>query len=681
METLLEGLHGDSNLRKAKFDMLVNDFIEKDEEEKSYFHECIQNDKPYILNMEKMASLDKLLVDYFLNYPVEFLSELKKSIKGSYLAQLLEIDEKTEFSVGVRNLPADRKISVGECSLTVNSDKLVEVKGIITHISLIKPTLVDVELKCQTCGENIQHHFDLYDPMQHNFYCPVCENKKFFEVDEDKTTKYNTQMITMTESYSFAVSPPKVDIWLVGDSLIDSPITERKRIIAGNQINVVGILHHVQTKESRTGFVPYLRVLSWETETQMVAITKQDEEKINELSKDPDILEKLVKSIAPSIYGCEAEKEAILVMLTEGNQVVKPDGTHRRGTIHIMFVGDPATAKTRLAEWVIRNWPKSQYAVGSEATAAGLSASLRHDKASGYWFIDPGALVMAHQSICVVDEMDKMKKEDMGPLDQVMEMQMLVINKAGINAKFPDSVGVLGILNPLKGRYDDMQSIDEQVNIRDSTLTRFDLKFLFRDKPEDQKDRGMLDVMTHPERFIPIIPTDTLIKYIMYAKTKFRPSLTPDAEEELKSFFLGLRKSYSQSKIMQITPRQYDALLRLSEAYAKLRLSDQVSIDDAKKAIKLIQSFITSFGMEQGVGINIDQAEGRASKKTLSEKDRMIEIFGELEAKVGKMVKIEDWVKACTDEGMNGDQVKTRYFALKRDGYFYEPKPNHMSRQ
>jgi len=636
----------------------------------------IDNDGKIILDLNELDKLSSEVVDYILAEPENALIKIRKAFDSIDLPI-----KKDNIHFGFENPPDNHKISIGECSLPDWNNKLVEIKGILSSISSIKPTIIKGRFYCNRCGKQMDYDFGLYDWMKRKFFCKECERPTMHRLEESESVKIKTQMITVNEPYSFTTAPPKIDVWLL-EKLTDSTKTSEKTLLSGIEIKIVGIMKH-QVLPKTTAMMPYLKAVYWDAKTKMVTITKEDEEKIKKMSKKKTLIKDLIDSIAPTIYGHDAEKEAILLMLIGGNKILKPDGTHRRGNIHIMFIGDPSSGKTRLGEWIIRNFPRARYVVGSEATAAGLSASMRKDNQTGFWVVDPGALVMANLSTCVVDEMDKLKPEDLGPLDQVMEMQRLVITKAGVDADFPSEVNILGILNPVHGRYDPFQSIDEQVKIRDTTLSRFDIKFLFQDKPEEKKDRGMLEAMTHPEKFKPKIESEFLVKYILYAR-EIEPKLNKNIEKSLQDFFLSLRDKFSQNKVMAITARQYEATLRLSEAYAKLRLSSTISIEDTKRAINLMKASIRQFGLDTETGIiDIDQAEGRMSK---SKRDRLLQfmdVFEDMRKQFGENVPIEDLITRSVDtiEGFKSRQdVINIIIKLKNDGVFFSPRPDFITK-
>ena len=253
------------------------------------------------------------------------------------------------------------------------------------------------------------------------------------------------------------------------------------QVTPGEHITVNGILRSAQkiNKDGKTAYFDiYMDGNSIELEEQEydeVDISPEDEEEIIRLSKDPRVYDKIVFSIAPSIYGYEEVKEAIAHQLFSGVVKSLPDGTRIRGDIHVLLVGDPGIAKSQILRYVVKLAPRGVYASGKSASSAGLTAAAVKDEFDGQWTLEAGALVLADKGVACIDEMDKMKNEDRSSLHEGMESQTISVAKAGILATLKCRCSILGAANPKLGRFDPYENIPEQINMPPSLMSRFDL--------------------------------------------------------------------------------------------------------------------------------------------------------------------------------------------------------------
>ena len=362
-----------------------------------------------------------------------------------------------------------------------------------------------------------------------------------------------------------------------------------------------------------------------------IEITAEDEEQILELSRDPVIYDKIVSSVAPSIYGYEDIKEALALQLFSGVVKNLPDGSRIRGDIHVILVGDPGIAKSQLLRYVVKLSPRGVFTSGRSASASGLTAAaVKDDLNDGRWTIEGGALVMADMGIAAVDEMDKMKTEDKSALHEAMEQQTISIAKAGIIATLKSRCALLGAANPKYGRFDRYESIAEQINMPPALLSRFDLIFVLIDTPEHVRDRKIANhiIQSHyagelfeqreklpsshiTEDFVeaeleviePTIQPEIMRKYVAHARKNVFPVMEGDARDRLINFYTELRKTgESKDTPVPVTARQLEALVRLSEASARIRLSNIVTLEDAERTIKIVMNCLKNVGMDPDTG-------------------------------------------------------------------------------
>merc|ERR550519_1604310 len=246
--------------------------------------------------------------------------------------------------------------------------------------------------------------------------------------------------------------------------------------------------------------MPYLRVVGLAIDTEgagrsssNTVITAEEEESFRMLAQKPDVYETIAKSIAPSIFGSEDIKKFISCLLFGGSRKRLPDGLTRRGDINVLLLGDPGTAKSQLLKFVERVSPVAVYTSGKGSSAAGLTASVMRDHASKSFVVEGGAMVLADGGVVCIDEFDKMREDDRISIHEAMEQQTISIAKAGITTTLNSRCSVLAAANPIFGRYDDMKSVQENIDFQSTILSRFDLIFILRDHKDVDADKKLAE--------------------------------------------------------------------------------------------------------------------------------------------------------------------------------------------
>jgi len=342
------------------------------------------------------------------------------------------------------------------------------------------------------------------------------------------------------------------------------------------------------------------------------------------------------------------------------------------------------TGKSQLLKLIASIIPRGKYVGGRGATAAGLTATVVKDEEfGGGWMLEAGAMVLSNKGILCVDEFDKMSKEDQIAMHEGLEQQQISIAKASIVATLPAQVSVLAGSNPKFFRFDPMKSIVDQVDIPDTLLSRFDLKFALKDVPNVEQDEKLathiLETRLKPSRVEPLIKPDFLRKYIAYARKNCKPEMTREAAEKLKKFYLEMRSMYVGEAIA-ITLRQNEGLMRLAEASAKIRLSDKVEDKDAERAINIMRFSIQQLGYDYETGkIDIDRTEG-VSASQRSKIHILLDIIDMLEKKIGKPVPKEEIIVAAEEQGIKVNDTEELLRRLKTEGSIFEPRINYVER-
>ncbi len=519
-------------------------------------------------------------------------------------------------------------------------------------------------------------------------FCPYCRSK-LLDFVEKLSTFINYQELRVQErpedlppgqlprSMDVNLTEDLVDIARPGDRVSNTGIVRTRQEMIGSK----GRLRSFELLMDAN----YVDVVGKEAE--VVEISPEDEKKILELSKDPWIHRKLLMSLAPSIYGYADIKEALLYLLFGGSRKTLPDGVTIRGDVNILLVGDPGTAKSALLQYVSRTAPRGLYTSGRGSTAAGLTAAVLREKTGGM-VLEAGALVLADKGVAAIDEIDKMRPDDRVAIHEAMEEQTVSIAKGGIVATLNARASVLAGANPALGRYDPYKLIAENINLPVTILSRFDLIFVVRDVPDADLDAKMSEhILTlHRKGMIPEeipLKQDLLRKYISYAK-KIVPILSEDAERELRDFYLKMRSvsgSSATDSPIAITPRQLEALVRLSEARARVFLRDNVSVDDARAVIRLMNASLQDVGIDTTTGkTDIDIIMTGKSKSLRDAMALVRTAIADLEKATGTVEESELYKTLSEKSGTDEDLAKKVVSQLLKEGLIYSPKPGHLKR-
>jgi replicative DNA helicase Mcm len=386
------------------------------------------------------------------------------------------------------------------------------------------------------------------------------------------------------------------------------------------------------------------------------------------------------------MFGLEKTKLAIVFQLFGGTPHILQDGTRIRGDIHLLLIGDPSVGKSQLLKLASGMVPRGKYVSGKGVTGAGLTAAVVKDEQFlGGWVLEAGALVLANQSVCAIDEFEKMDKSDQVAMHEAMSLQQISIAKATIMATLPSRTSVLAGANPKLGRFDPYIPIREQIDLPETILSRFDVKFALRDIPDSEMDDKLITHILDSRHFEvektkPTINSEFIRKYIAYAKKNCEPILTKKAGQVLKDFYVNLRsRSGGEDAPIPITLRQYEALIRLAEASAKIRLSGEVTEEDANRSIDIMKYSLRQFGFDPETGmLDIDRAEGGTPTAQRNKIRIVLDSLEELHELIGKNIPMEEIRKKCKDEGVeNVDEIIRK---MKSEGLVFEPKPGFIQK-
>ncbi|KUI68209.1 DNA replication licensing factor mcm3 [Cytospora mali] len=629
----------DQNVRSYRSDIIV--MLQK-------------NERRLVVNLDHVRDhnsqiADGLLVDPF-DYTLAFNHALKQIVKTIPQARPDQTDDEVMYYCawsGSFGLHACNPRTLSAHHL----NHMVSVEGIVTRCSLIRPKIVKSVHYNET--ENKFHFREYRDQTMTN---GVTTNSVYPQEDENGNplmTEYgwctyrDHQTISIQEMPERAPAgqlPRGVDV-VLDDDLVDT-------VKPGDRIQMVGIYRTLGNRNTNHNSALFKTVILANNIVLLASksgggiatapITDTDLRNINKVAKSKNLFEILSQSLAPSIFGHDYIKKAILLMLLGGMEKNLENGTHLRGDINILMVGDPSTAKSQLLRFVLNTAPLAIATTGRGSSGVGLTAAVTSDKETGERRLEAGAMVMADRGVVCIDEFDKMSDIDRVAIHEVMEQQTVTIAKAGIHTSLNARCSVVAAANPIFGQYDPHKDPHKNIALPDSLLSRFDLLFVVTDDIEDTRDRQVSEHVLRMHRYrragteegAPVRentqqslsvggqaqndtqkPTEVyekydamlhagvttgrgakkpkvlsipfMKKYIQYAKNRIRPVLTQEAADRIADIYVGLRNDDlegNQRRTSPMTVRTLETLIRLATAHAKSRLSNRVDERDAVAA-------------------------------------------------------------------------------------------------
>ncbi|XBW36139.1 hypothetical protein QEN19_001717 [Hanseniaspora menglaensis] len=597
----------------------------------------------------------KRLHDWLLKYPNEVIVYMDDILKNclmktcDYDEDWLEFRDELELKFPrVRPYNVENKKGIRELN-PPDIDKLVSIKGLVLRSSAVIPDMKNAYFRCGICN----HHESVpinKGVIKEPTKCtsPNCTAVNNMILVHNRCTFSDKQIIKLQETPDLVPdgqTPHSVSL-VVYDELVDS-------CRAGDKVVITGVFKSIPVRSNpkqralRNLFKTYVDVvhvkkisndkLDLDTSTveqqilqkemeeeeaggsgvqEIRQLSQEDIDKINQLASRYDCYEILARSIAPSIFESDDVKKGILLQLFGGTNKTFKKGGRYRGDINILLCGDPSTAKSQILKYVHKIAPRGVYTSGKGSSAVGLTAYITRDVETKQLVLESGALVLSDGGVCCIDEFDKMNDSTRSVLHEVMEQQTISVAKAGIITTLNARTSILASANPIKSRYDPNLPVTENIDLPPPLLSRFDLVYLVLDKVDETLDRDLATHLTNlylhdkvengSSQKEDIIPIEFLTMYINYAKQNINPVMTPEAGELLVTTYVGMRRMgddpNSDKQRITATTRQLESMIRLSEAHAKMRLSDIVEVEDVKEACRLMQSAIKAYATDPKTG-------------------------------------------------------------------------------
>ncbi len=645
--------------------------------------QSIREDKKVIVvNFEDLASFSHRLAEELINSPEEVFQIMEVALEDLGLIK----NARVRFS----NIPATQKSKIGHIRAK-HLNKLICIEGLVRQASDVRPQVVNAKFECPTCGTIISV-LQIEKKFREPSRCS-CGRKGMFTLKSKEMVDAQRLVIEESpESLEGGEQPRRLNVFLQED-LVEPKMEEKTT--PGSKVQVIGILKEIPvplpTGSISTRFdlaIEANNVIPLEENFEEVKISDEDERQIQELAADPKVFEKMAGSVAPSIWGYEEIKRSLVLQMFGGVRKFSQDGSVKRGDIHIFLIGDPGVAKSQTLKFISELAPKGRYIVGKAASGAGITATVVKDEFLRGWALEAGAMVLANKGIVCIDELEKMDPSDRSAMHEALEQQTVTISKANVQATLQAQTSVLAAGNPKLGRFEPFQTIAQQIDLPPALINRFDVIFVLRDIPEKFKDEAIathvLAIYQQREKVVPV-SRQLFRKYVAYAKQKVKPILGDEAVNEIKNYYVKMRNQQVQgnaagNKSIGISARQLEALVRLSEAHAKMRLSKKVTKEDAKIAIDILTYYMKQVGYdEETKSFDIDRIATGVSTSQRSKVILLRETIKKLEEKLGKFIPMEELEKELEGK-VSKDEIEDSIQKLISSGDVFTPRKGFVQR-
>lgn len=556
--------------------------------------------------------------------------------------------------------------------------RFISTTAMIKTIADTSPQPTIAVYTCKNCGANHTMIIDGADNLKVPTKCQECGSKSL-DFNSDLSEYKNYAYLKLEVPLELRVNGKNKSF---KGYMEDYLATSHHDIQAGDVCNVTGWFR-VRPSSKRDSHLEFLieihNILPVDKDFEESYITEEDKEKILKLSQDPNVFSKFVESLAPEMYGYEDVKKGLVLQLFEG---LRPSDNDKkvtgedRWTIHILLIGDPGVGKSKLSGGVHNKAPKSIITNGAGATKVGLLCSTIKDDLSSTYITEAGAIVLSDSGVLIIDEFDKLHPDAQTGLNEPMEQLMVSSAKAGVVQTLTARTSVLAVANPKYSRFNEMESMKKQLDIVESTLSRFDLVFAIRDIIDLDKDRKLAHNILF-EEYKTRLNNDNIIddvlfkKYINYAKSNVFPTLNDEAKMYLEEVYVNVRKeAFENTDSKPITMRDLMSIKRLTIARAKVELRSVATVKDAQESVAIYTKALESIGLDlTTVGEKQSVRSPRELEVIKSAEDKIRELFD----MYGTHIDKEELDEVLYDVKVDCASIKTK---MNGDDVFHEAYNN-----
>lgn len=692
--------------------------------------------------VENLRDLPEKVIGYFGLAMHQIITE---EIKEELSVNLCFAEENSKNSDSVQcNIPKIHARFIGFEPLTplkqikANSyGKFVSMKGTVVRVSNVKPFCIKLAFECKSCSVT-----QVYTQLDGKYTFPKkcitkgCRSHQFFPLRDSYLTetvdwqKIRLQEIIVDEQREGGRVPRTIECKLMYD-LVDS-------CVPGDVVTVSGIVNVMNTQDNqfRTNkdkcmFLLYIAVNSivncrennfskkYHDNLSLIGIdlNARDLSAINAIRNEDNLFRLFAASLCPTIYGHEMVKAGLVLGLVGGSQKFLNDDNKIpiRGDLHVLIVGDPGLGKSQMLQACANIAPRGIYVCGNTTTTSGLTVTLTKEGADGEYALEAGALVLADQGCCCIDEFDKMNNQHYALLE-AMEQQTISIAKGGMVCSLPARTSILAAANPVGGHYNKAKTVSENLRLGSALLSRFDLVFILLDKPNEELDNKLSKhvIALHSDKIENIqqklssqisfvsrldcsivgenslsdrlkfqqgeicdpIPHQLLRKYVAYARRNIKPKLTPDAAKILQQFYLELRKNHQTSDSTPITTRQLESMIRLTEARARVELRDQCTKQDALDTVELMRySMIDTYSDQFGL-LHFQRSQHGSGMSSNSKAKKFISALTTISQQTSSSYfTIQQMKQVCKELNIQIQDFDNFLFSLNNQGFLLKKGP------